>query len=252
LEHLFSIQGKVAVVTGGAMGLGFEYAKALLTSGAKVAICDIDIENLEPAVKELNRFGEATGYVVNVTSEQEVSQFANQVFEQYGRIDILINNAGVVQRKTVEDMDGFEWDRVMDVNVKGTFLCSKYFGQYMKQQQNGKIVNISSIAGRKGMELRLAYCSSKAAIEHFTRTLARDWAPFQIQVNAIGPGYIATRMNEDMRNDRIVYKKLVDSIPAGRFGEAADLIGTLLYLVSPASNYVSGQTIFVDGGVISQ
>jgi NAD(P)-dependent dehydrogenase (short-subunit alcohol dehydrogenase family) len=252
LDHLFSIQGKVAVVTGGAMGLGFEYAKALLTSGAKVVICDIDTENLEAAVTDLRNYGEVKGYVVNVTSEQEVSQFASQVFENQGSIDILINNAGVVQRKTVEDMDGTEWDRVMDVNVKGTFLCSKYLGQYMKQKQKGKIVNISSIAGRKGMELRLAYCTSKASIEHFTRTLAREWAPYQIQVNAIGPGYIATRMNEDMRNDPVVYKKLVDSIPAGRFGEASDLIGTLLYLVSPASDYVSGQTIFVDGGVISQ
>lgn len=252
MDEFFGIKGKVAVVTGAALGLGYEYSKALLRAGSQVVICDIDEGRLLEAINELQNFGEVTGFTVNVTSEKEVINFANKVFELHGQIDILVNNAGVVQRKKVEDIDESEWNRVMDVNVKGTFLCSKYIGEYMKKQNKGKIINISSIAGRKGMEERLAYCTSKASIEHFTKTLAREWGPHQIQVNAIGPGYISTRMNEDMRSNPVTYQKVVGTIPLGRFGEASDLIGTLLYLASPASNYVTGQTIFVDGGVLSQ
>ena len=249
MSQLFSVEGKVAVVTGAGRGLGYEYAKTLLKEGAKVCICDVNVQSIQQAKKELNGFGELNSYIVNVASEQEVIEFARNIFDKYGRIDILVNNAGVVQRKSIEDMDEKEWNRVMDINVKGTFLCSKYLGNYMKGT-GGKIVNISSISGRKGLDLRLAYCTSKASIEHFTRTLAREWGPYNIQVNAIGPGYIKTKMNEDLRNNKVIYQSMLESIPLGRFGEPIDLVGTLLFLVSQASDYVTGQTIFVDGGVL--
>lgn len=251
MDNLFSVKGKVAVVTGAGRGLGYIYAQALLKAGARVCICDIDEKNIIQAEKELQKIGDVTAYVVNVAFEKEVIHLAESIYSKYSQIDILVNNAGVVQRKKIEDMDGTEWDRVMDINVKGTFLCSKYFGEYLKNNGGGKIVNISSISGRKGLDLRLAYCTSKASIEHFTRTLAREWGPYQIQVNAIGPGYIKTKMNEDLRNDQTTYQNMLNSIPLGRFGEPSDIVGTLLFLVSSASDYVTGQTIFVDGGVLT-
>ncbi|WP_028307785.1 SDR family NAD(P)-dependent oxidoreductase [Desulfitibacter alkalitolerans] len=252
MNDLFSVDGKVAVVTGGARGLGYTYAEALVSLGARVIICDIIQENIDIAIEKLSTYGIAEGYLVNVSSEAEVIAFVNRVLNKYKNVDILINNAGVVQRVAADKMDGDEWERVMSINVKGTFLCSRYFGEEMKKRKKGKIVNISSIAGRKGLDLRLAYCTSKSAIEHFTRTLAAEWGPDFVQVNAIAPGFIKTSMNEDLRNDPIRYKKMVEQVPLGRFGEPEELVGTLLYLVSSASDYVTGQTIFVDGGIITK
>lgn len=249
MEHLFSVKNLVAVVTGGARGLGFTYAKALVKSGAKVVICDLEARQVEEAVSELRAYGEIEGYVTNVTVENEVKTLAERVMERHGRVDILVNNAGVVQRTATADMDAAEWDRVTNVNLKGTFLCCKYFGEPMRTVKKGKIVNISSIAGVKGRELRLAYCTSKAGIAHLTRTLAFEWGPDNIQVNAIGPGHIKSQMNEDVRNDPVRYQQIVSEVRLGRYGEPDDLIGTLIYLVSPASDYVTGQTIYVDGGV---
>ncbi|MDN4609174.1 SDR family NAD(P)-dependent oxidoreductase [Sporosarcina highlanderae] len=251
MNDYFRINGTTAVVTGGANGLGYEYAKALLKQNLKVIICDINENEVQLAIGNLKEFGHIFGDVVNVTSEFEVSNWVKKIVIEHGRVDYLVNNAGVVQRKTIAEMDGTEWDRVMDVNVKGTFLCSKYFAEEMVNQRSGKIINVSSIAGRKAMDLRLAYCTSKASIEHFTRTLARELGASNIRVNAIAPGYISTRMNEDMRNDPIIYGDVVNSIPLGDFGSSDDLIGTLLFLISSASDYITGQTIFVDGGVIT-
>lgn len=251
MNDYFRINGTIAVVTGGANGLGYEYAKALLKKNLKVVICDINESEVQLAVANLKEFGHVYGDVVNVTSEVEVSNWVKNIVDKHGRVDYLINNAGVVQRKTIAEMDGAEWDRVMDVNVKGTFLCSKYFAEVMVSQKSGKIINVASISGRKAMDLRLAYCTSKASVEHFTRTLARELGPSNIRVNAIAPGYISTRMNADMRNDPIILKSLIKSIPLGDFGTSDDLIGTLLFLVSSASDYITGQTIFVDGGVIT-
>jgi NAD(P)-dependent dehydrogenase (short-subunit alcohol dehydrogenase family) len=249
MENLFSIKNKIAVVTGGAQGLGFVYTKALLSSGAKVVICDLGKERVEQAVAELRTYGDVSGFETDVTNEGDVQDLVRQVIEKHGQIDILVNNAGVIQRVAAENMDGAEWDRVMNVNLKGTFLCCRYFGEHMKKNRKGKIVNISSVAGKKALDLRLAYCTSKAGIAHYTKTLAAEWGPDQIQVNAIGPGYIKTSMNEDLRKDPVRYQQMVNDVPLGRFGEPNELVGTLLYLVSPASDYVTGQTIFVDGGI---
>lgn len=251
MENLFSVKDKVAVVTGAGRGLGFVYARALLQFGAKVVICDLVPEQVEQAVSELKAYGNVEGHAVNVAVEQEVRDFAKRVIERHGQVDILVNNAGVVQRVATANMDAAEWERVMGVNLRGTFLCCRYFGEHMRSRKKGKIVNIASIAGVKAMDLRLAYCTSKAGVIQLTRTLAMEWGPDNIQVNAIGPGYIKTKMNEDLRSDPVRYQLMVSEIPLGRFGEPEDLIGTLIYLVSPASDYVTGQTIFVDGGVIT-
>lgn len=252
MDPLFSVKDQVTVITGGSRGLGYTYAKALASRGAKVIICADDKAAIQGAVAELSIYGEVEGYPLDVTKEQQVKDFGDTLIDKYGRIDILINNAGVVQRVAAEEMDEQEWQRVMDVNVTGTFLCCRYLGIHMKKQNKGKIVNISSVAGRKGMEVRLAYCTSKAAIEHFTRTLAQEWGPYKVNVNAIGPGYIKTAMNEDMRADPERYQAMISQVPLGQFGEPEDLVGTLIYLVSPASDYVTGQTIFVEGGLLTK
>ncbi|MBP1934554.1 SDR family NAD(P)-dependent oxidoreductase [Ammoniphilus resinae] len=252
MDDLFSVAGKTALVTGGARGLGFTYAKALASRGAKVIICDLDEHAVAAAVAELTSYGEIKGYKANVAIEQEVIALVDKVSNELGQLDILINNAGVVQRVTTEDMTLQEWNRVMDVNLTGTFLCCKHFGVMMKRKGKGKIINVSSIAGRMGLDLRLAYCTSKAAIEHLTRTLAAEWGPDHVNINAIGPGYIKTAMNEDTRADPVRYQKMLNQLPWGRFGEPEELVGVLLFLASPASDYVTGQTIFVDGGLLTQ
>lgn len=249
---LFSVENKIAVVTGAARGLGFAYTKALLSNGVKVIICDLHEESVYSAVSSLSSYGEVFGIKADVSNESDIQEMATIVLQRYGRIDILVNNAGICQRTITEEMSPEEWDRVMSVNVKGTFLCCRYFGPHMIRQRSGKIVNVSSIAGRIGLDLRLAYCTSKAAIEHLTRTLASQWGSYNINVNAIGPGFIKTNMNEDLRADPAMYKKMVEQVPMNRFGEPEELTGTLLYLVSSASDYVNGQTIFVDGGLLSK
>lgn len=249
MEDYFSIRGKIAVITGGANGLGYEYAKALLIKKIDVIICDINRTEVELAEKNLSKYGSVKGYVVDISKEEDVIEWVNTIQSRHGFVDFLINNAGVVQRKTLIQIDGTEWNRIMDINVKGTFLCSRYFGQSMMKARKGKIINISSVAGRKAMDLRLAYCTSKAAIEHFTRTLAYEMGKYNVTVNAIAPGYIASRMNEDVRSDPQTYEEFVKAIPLQKFGVAEDLIGPMLFLISQASDYVTGQTIFVDGGV---
>ncbi|MCM3763241.1 SDR family oxidoreductase [Alkalihalobacillus oceani] len=253
MRDLFSIENKVAVVTGAARGLGFVYAKALLEKGAKVVICDLNKENVDQAVSNLQKIStQVYGYQVNVSSEKEIQDLVKEVESNIGEVDILVNNAGVVQRMETTEMDVREWDRIMDVNAKGTFLCCRYFGVHMKKRKRGKIVNIASIAGRKGLDLRLAYCTSKASVEHLTRTLAMEWGPDGVNVNAIGPGYIKTKMNEDTRSDKKRYTQMINDVPMGRFGEPEELIGSLLFLVSSASDYITGHTIFVDGGLLTK
>lgn len=244
------LQGKNVIITGSARGIGEEYARGLAKAGASLALCDRNGGQLEETA---HRLREQTGAAVvcrevDVTDEQQVDAFTASVLEQYGRIDGLVNNAGVLLRRKPEEMSREEWEFIMGVNVTGTFLFSKSVGKVMIGQRKGSIVNIASIGARQALSLRAAYCTSKAAVEHLTRCLAFEWGQHGVRVNAIAPGYTATDMNADLRSDPAVYARMVSEVPLGRFGMPADLVGTLVFLLSEASEYVSGQTIYVDGG----
>lgn len=254
MKNLFSLEGKVAIVTGGAHGIGLSYAKGLLDHGARVAICDINEKFLQDANKELGEYGNSfmTGQA-DVTSAGQIHEFVGQVLEIFGQVDILVNNAGVLIRKWPEEMNGDDWDFVMDINVKGTFLFSVEVGKWMiAQKKKGKIINISSQAGVRAADRRLAYCTSKAAIIHLTKTLANEWGKHAINVNAIAPGYIKTDMNKDLRADERVYQAMKDEVPLGDFGVPEDITGTMIYLSSEASDYITGQIIFADGGIVTK
>ena len=245
----FSVQDKVIIVTGASRGLGFAYAWHLAKCGAKVAICSHGAEGLQMAQKRFSDEGLSVfAQVVDVSDSAAVERFVDSVQAEYGRIDALINNAGVLLRRTLEEMTEAEWDYIMDTNVKGTFLFAQAVGKYMIQQGGGSIVNIASIGGKVALGRRLGYCTSKAAVEHFTKVLADEWGKYQVRVNAIAPGYIKSDMNADLRADPVMYQQMVSDVSLGRFGEPEDLVCTAIFLCSEASSFVTGQTIYVDGG----
>ena len=246
---MFSIKDRVFVVTGGAQGIGLNYVKGLAKAGARLAICDKQEDKVRSVEKDLKQQGyEIIADGVDVTNKLQIENFINKVVKNYNQIDVLVNNAGVLLRRMPEEMTEEEWDLIQDVNVKGTFLFSQIVGREMIKQKNGVIINIASIASRQALDRRLGYCTSKAAAEHLTRTLAFEWGKHNIRVNAIAPGYIKSDMNADLRANPDIYNKMVSEVPLGRFGEAEDLLGTLIYLCSEASKYVTGQTLYVDGG----
>ncbi|KJS81164.1 MAG: hypothetical protein JM58_17600 [Peptococcaceae bacterium BICA1-8] len=254
MVDMFSIKDKVIIVTGSGKGIGYVYAKGLAEKGAKIAICDINQENLNKVEQEFKGAGyQVVSQKVDITNQSEIENFVKEVINNFGKIDVLINNAGVLLRRLPEEMLENEWDFIMDINVKGTFLFSQAVGKEMiKADCGGKIINISSQAGVRAADRRLGYCTSKAAIIHFTRTLANEWGKHKINVNAIGPGYIKTDMNTDLRADPVRYAKMKQEVPLGDFGEPEDILGTIFYLCSGASDYVTGQIIFVDGGITTQ
>lgn len=248
-KDLFSVKDRVVIVTGCARGIGLTYARGLGAHGAKLAICDIQDKAILERGRDLEADGcEVMASRVDVTNPEEIDAFVQKVLDHFGHIDGLVNNAGVLLRRTPEEMSLEEWEFIQKVNVNGTFLFARAVGREMIKQREGSIVNIASIAAKQALDLRIGYCTSKAAVEHFTRTLAFEWGKHNIRVNAIAPGFIKSDMNADLRANPEIYNRMVSEVPLGRFGEPGDLLGTLLYFLSPASAYVTGQTIFVDGG----
>ena len=250
----FSLENKVAIITGGAHGIGIVYAKGMLEKGAKVAVCDVNEKYIEEAKKELAKYGGSVIFgQVDVTNSTQVEDFVKETVKAFEGIDILVNNAGVLIRKFPEDMDQKDWEYVMDINVTGTFLFSVAVGKTMiASKKRGKIINISSQTGYRAADRRLAYCTSKAAVISFTKTLAYEWGKYGINVNAIAPGYIKTDMNKDLRADPVRYQSMKDEVPLGDFGVPEDLVGTLVFLSTSASDYVTGVTIPVDGGIVTR
>lgn len=245
----FSVRDKVIIVTGASRGLGFTYAWHLAKCGAKVAICSHGTKAIQQAESHFRQEHlPVFARTVDVSDGKAVQQFVTEVQTHFGRIDCLINNAGVLLRRLPEEMTEEEWDLIMDTNVKGTFLFAQAVGKVMIQQGCGSIVNVASIGGKVALSRRSGYCTSKAAVEHLTRTLADEWGKYQIRVNAIAPGYIKSDMNADLRADPVQYQNMVADVPLGRFGEAEDLVCTAIFLCSEASAFVTGQTIYVDGG----
>lgn len=249
-HQLFDLSGRVAIITGGSIGLGRQMAEGLAEMGANLVLCARKKERCEQAADELNRLGVRTlALACDVKNPDHIREVVQQTVSRFGRIDILINNAGTSWGAPVEDMTLDQWNKVIETNLTGTFLFSQAVGKIMSPQRRGKIINIASVAGIHGAPPEfqaIGYHASKGGVIAFTRDLACKWGAHNIQVNAIAPGWFPTNMSKVVieRNQQAFLKK----IPLGRFGSDQDLKGAAVFLSSDASDFVTGHVLVVDGG----
>ena len=248
--ELFDLKEKIAIVTGGNRGIGFAVASGLAKAGAAVVIANRNADAGQKAAEVIRHKGfRATAIPTDVSSKSSVQSLVDAVLQEFSRIDILVNSAGVIDRGPVEDFSEKQYDYIMDINLKGLFFCCQLVGKQMIKQGRGKIINISSNVSEVIQAGRVVYAASKAGVSHLTRGLALEWAGHHINVNAIGPGPTITELNRKYFEDNPAdLQERIDSIPMARVGEPQDLVGAAIFLASEASNYVTGQTLLVDGG----
>lgn len=243
------LKDKVALITGSGRGIGRDIALRFAKEGANIAICDVDLEAAEAVAGEVSAMGrEALALKADVTSSASVGEMVNKILDKFGKIDILVNNAGITRDGLLLRMGEADWDAVINVNLKGTFNVSKAVSKIMVKQRQGKIVNIASIIGIIGNIGQANYAASKAGIIGLTKSAARELALRNICVNAIAPGFIQTDMTAKLPED--VKQKMLINIPLGKFGTAADVAKTCLFLAGGDSDYITGQVIVVDGGMV--
>lgn len=243
------LKGKVAIVTGAGRGLGRSMATALAEAGAKVVVAARTKSQLDSFVDEVQRQGgEALAQPCDVTDEASVEAMVEATIERFGTVDILVNNSGVVSTVPLVDQSAEDWDRVIDTNLRGVFLATRAAGRHMLKQGAGKVINISSNFSIMGVANHAAYAASKAATSAFTRAMAIEWARNNIQVNALAPGYFATDLNKELREDSQVMEKVVRAVPARRMGKADEIKPWVLMLAGPASDFMTGETVVIDGG----
>ena len=249
---MLSFQNQVILVTGAGRGIGKAIALAFARDGAKVAVNDINPSSCEAVAEEIRSGGgEAAAFHADVSNKLAVQAMLIDLEDRWGRVDVLINNAGVEPHKPIVQLDEWDWDRTLDVNLKGAFICSQSVGRMMIKQGGGVIVNIASIAGRAaGLRDRSAYVASKTGLIGFTKECAREFAAHQIRVNAVCPGVIVTEMTAHLRDNEAQLKKWLEDIPLGRLGEPDDVTGLVLFLCSDAARYITGQAINIDGGKV--
>jgi 2-dehydro-3-deoxy-D-gluconate 5-dehydrogenase len=250
MPPLFSLEGNVAIVTGAGGGIGKAAAVALAEAGADLALVGRNVEKLDAtaaAVKEAGR--RALVVEADVTDEAQVKSACDRVTGEFGRADILFNNAGITSPKLLADMPLDEWRRINDVNLTGAFLCSRAFAAPIIKGQHDHIISMGSILSGRGMATRTAYCASKAGLANFGAALAFELGPSGITVNTIGATVIVTDLNRELvRTQPQLYQRVRDRSAIGRLGEIEDVVGVLVFLASPAARFITGQTIYVDGG----
>ncbi|MED4228927.1 SDR family oxidoreductase [Neobacillus cucumis] len=251
VKQLFDLTGKVAIVTGGGRGLGQQMAEGFAEAGANVVVCSRKLGACEEVSEGLKNLGvDSLALQCDVSNPEEVRNVVEQTVEKFGRIDILVNNSGASWGAPVEEMPLEAWQKVMNVNVTGTFLMSQAVGKVMLEQQSGKIINIASTAGLKGINPKLmnaiGYNASKGAVITFTKDLAAKWGPKGIYVNAIAPGFFPTKMSKGLLEAG--GKAILEGTPLRKFGSDSDIKGVALFLASAASDFVTGDVLVVDGG----
>ena len=251
-EDIFRLDGKVAVVIGGSGGIGKALSFGVSRYGAKVVVASRNLEALSKVADEIQSGtgSEALALTVDVTDEDSMVKMVEDVLAKFGTVDILINAMGLNIKREAFDYPMEDWDTIFNINVKGTMIACKHFGRVMKEKKQGKIINLSSVREVRGyIGGNAAYCATKGAVSMITKTLALELAPDHIYVNAIGPSLIITAGTIHIQQDPELAKKYSSMIPLGRLGVPNDLIGAAVFLASEASNFMTGQTLFLDGGL---
>ena len=250
---LFDLTGKNALVTGGTHGIGMALATALADAGATIIVNDMFPEKLDSAKEEYAKIGiDIHTYVLNVTDEEAVESTIPVIEKEVGPIEILVNNAGIIKRIPILEMKADEFRQVLDVNLTGQFIMAKAVAKEMIARGHGKIINMCSMMSELGRSTVSAYAASKGGLKMLTRNMATEWARHNIQINGIGPGYIATAQTEPLRVDGHPFNDfIIQRTPAGRWGQPEDLAGTAVFLASKASDFVNGHIVYVDGGILA-
>jgi len=250
-NSLFDVSNKIVLITGSSRGLGYVFARGLAEAGATVVINGRDKERLTASVSRLSGEGmNVSGYCFNITNTKQVEKQIARIEKDVGPIDILVNNAGINKRGPLEKIDENVWREVLDINLTGAFLVARQVVKGMISHTSGKIINICSVLSELGRTTVGAYATAKGGLKMLTRAMAVEWAKYNIQVNAIGPGYFRTEMTEPLARDPEFDSWLKTRTPAGRWGDPSELVGTVLFLASRASDFINGQVIYVDGGLL--
>ncbi len=252
LTNPFDLSGKVAVVTGGGTGLGSGMAGGLAQAGALVVLAGRRQEVVDKAAAEIRKAGgKAHGLTVDVTRTRELPAFFEDIVKRYGALDILVNNAGTNRRNLCLEYTEDDWDTVLDLNLKAVFFCCQAAARIMKERGGGKIINTASLASTAAAPNQAAYAPSKGGVKMLTLHLALELAPYRINVNAIGPGWFRTPLNDDLFANQAWTRGVTAMIPWGRTGTPEDLAGAAVFLASRASDYITGQVIYIDGGMLA-
>lgn len=250
---MFRLDNKIALVTGGSYGIGFSIASALAKAGATVVFNGIHEESVKKGIEEYRKIElDVKGYICDVTDEDQVNCFIARIEKEVGTIDILVNNAGIIKRIPAVDMKASEYREVIDVDLVAPFIVSKAVAKGMISKGGGKIINVCSMMSELGRETVSAYAAAKGGLKMLTRTLASEWGRYNIQVNGIGPGYIATPQTAPLREEGNPFNDfIIARTPAARWGTPEDLAGPSVFLASSASDFVNGHILYVDGGILA-
>ncbi|MBJ2355857.1 MAG: gluconate 5-dehydrogenase [Sphaerochaeta sp.] len=258
IEKQFSLEGKVAWVTGASYGIGFAIASAYASAGAKIAFNDINQELVDKGLAAYKEAGiDAKGYVCDVTDEKAVAETTEKIIKDLGAVDILVNNAGIIRRVPMHEMSAEEWRKVIDIDLNAPFIVSKAVLPGMMERKSGKIINICSMMSELGRETVAAYAAAKGGLKMLTRNICSEYGKYNIQCNGIGPGYIATPQTAPLRERQADGSRhpfdsfIVAKTPAERWGTTEDLTGPALFLASGASDFVNGHVLYVDGGILA-
>jgi len=252
LEKIFSLAGKTVVFTGAAGGIGAEMAKGLASAGAEVALCDINKTALDIVASEIaEQGGKASSHLIDVTDKKSIESCIQEIGKTYGQIDILVNCAGINKREGIVDVEEETYDRIMDINLKGAFLVSQVVAPYMKEQHNGSVINIGSHNTGSILGGCAVYGATKCGLLSLTRSMAVEWAKYNIRANCISPGHIETALTKATWEHPERAKYLLDRISLNRPGYPKDIVGVCILLASDASSYISGAEYRVDGGCIA-
>lgn len=257
--NLFSLENRVALITGGSYGIGFAMAEGYEKAGAKVAFCCRSEAHLTEALESYKKVGctNVRGYICDVTKEEDVIELVKKIESELGNIDILVNNAGIIKRIPMLEMEVSEFQQVIDIDLVAPYICAKAVLPSMIKQGRGKIINVCSMMSELGRETVSAYAAAKGGLKMLTKNIASEFGEYNIQCNGIGPGYIATVQTAPLREKQADGSPhpfdafILSKTPAGRWGDAEDLMGPAIFLASDASNYVNGHILYVDGGILA-
>jgi NAD(P)-dependent dehydrogenase (short-subunit alcohol dehydrogenase family) len=247
---MFELEGKTAIVTGASRGIGKAVAMGFAKAGANLVLVSRNPSALEGVAREVEKTGRKSLKIpADIGNPKDISKVVESTLKVFPRIDILLNNAGISPiLSRAEEVKLNEWEEIIRVNLTGTFLLCQAVGKVMIQQEGGKIINMVSVGAVVGFPRQVGYCATKGGILQLTKVLAIEWTRYNIQVNAIGPAYLETELTDGMRKSKIISENLIRRTPMGRFGQPEEVIGAAIFLASDASSYVTGQTLFVDGG----